>query len=260
MLDIDKIHLGDCLTLMQDIPDKFCDAIITDLPYNTTPLEWDEKIIPFEPLWAAYKRVIKPNGAIVLFCQQPFTTRLISSNMGMWKYNWIWMKENGTNFLNSHYQPLKVTEDIAVFSFAAAAPTSTNSQMEYHPQMGVGDAYKKHHCGNRNRTSVLRSMPYNKNYAVVENVGTRMPTNVLYFPRDKEKLHPTGKPVDLLRYLIRTYTEEGMVVLDSCIGSGTTAIAAIKEKRHFIGIEIGEAYYDMACKRVKEELQQPELF
>lgn len=259
MLEIDKLYMGDCLSIMQDIPDKSVDCVITDLPYATTPLEWDKNIIPFEPLWAAYKRIIKPNGAIVLFCQQPFTTRLISSNMEMWKYNWIWMKENGTNFLNSHYQPFKVTEDIAVFSFAAAAPSSTNSQMEYHPQMGVGDAYKRTYCGNRNRTSVLRNLPQKK--AIVnENIGTRMPTNILYFPRDKDKLHPMGKPVDLLRYLIRTYTDEGDVVLDSCIGSGTTAVAAIREKRHFIGIELDEVYYNMACKRVKEELSQPTLF
>ena len=254
-METDKIYLGDCLDLMKDIPDKSIDCIIADLPYNTTPLKWD-CMIPFEPLWAAYKRIIKIDGAIILFAQQPFTTKLIASNLKMWKYNWIWEKDNGTNFLNSKYQPLKVTEDICVFSFAAAAPPA-GTHMRYYPQFDKGEPYIKKRSS-RVGTAVIRSGCHDN--VTINEDGRRYPTNILVFKRDKEKYHRTQKPVNLIRYLIRTYTQENDIILDNVCGSGTTCIAAIQEHRHYIGIEKDPTYYEIACKRVREELQQTTLF
>lgn len=256
MIQINSLIHGDCLDVMKEIPDQFCSAIIADLPYNTTPLKWD-CMIPFEPLWAAYKRIIKPEGAICLFSQQPFTTKLISSNMEMYKYNWIWQKEQGTNFLNAHHQPMKVTEDICVFGFGSTSPTSSGVSMTYNPQKKEGYEPYERTRGERTPTSVVRS---NVKRCTTNSDGTRFPTNVLYYKRDKEKLHPTAKPVDLLRYLIRTYTNEGGLVLDSCAGSGSTCIAAIREKRNFIGIELDKGYFDIASERIRLEQQQLTLF
>ncbi len=254
MIEPDTIHLGDCLDIMPQIADKSVDAIICDLPYGTTPCKWD-KMLPFDELWKHYKRIIKPYGAIVLFCQQPFTTKLISSNMDMWKYNWIWVKDNGTNFLNSHYQPIKITEDIAVFSFASSSP-SHSIAMKYNPQMDIkaGKRYKTRQ-GNSTTTSVLRSLKGTNVYS--ESNGDRYPTNVIYFQRDTDKLHPTAKPVNLIRYLIKTYSDVGGVILDNCMGTGTTCVAAIKEKRQYIGIEKDEQFFEIAKKRIDNELMQP---
>lgn len=244
------------MDLMRDIDDKSVDAIICDLPYGTTPCEWD-KALPMDALWAEYKRIIKPNGSIVLFCQQPFTSLLISSNMDMWKFNWIWVKDNGTNFLNSHYQPIKTTEDIAVFSYAAAAPTckehlTFNIQM----QIKVSEAYTQRY-GNRSSSSVLRAAI--KRTPTISD-GSRFPTNLIYFARDKERIHPTQKPVDLLRYLILTHTNEGDLVLDNCMGIGSTIIACIREKRHYIGMELDDKWFDIAKKRIDNERMTLTLF
>ena len=258
MLNIDNIYKGDCMDLMRDIDDQSVDAIICDLPYGTTPCEWD-KALPMDALWAEYKRIIKPNGSIVLFCQQPFTTKLIASNMDMWKYNWIWVKDNGTNFLNSHYQPLKTTEDIAVFGFAAAAPTKGMS-MTYNPQINIdmGKSYVRR-AGNRSRTSVVRNMKGTNDKDRV-NDGSRYPTNILCFTRDKERIHPTQKPVDLLRYLVLTHTNEGDLVLDNCMGVGSTIIACIREKRHYIGMELDDKWFGIAENRICNEKNHPKLF
>jgi site-specific DNA-methyltransferase (adenine-specific) len=256
MIELNKIYRGDCLDIMQGIDDKSVDLILCDLPYNTTPLKWD-CMIPFEPLWNAYKRVIKPKGAIVLFAQQPFTTKLISSNLEMWKYNWIWVKENGTNFLNSHYQPIKTTEDICVFGLGSTSPTTKDVHMTYNPQMREGFEPYTRDRGTRNPNAVTRS---SIKRCTTNNDGTRYPTNLLYFKRDKEKLHPTAKPVDLLRYLIRTYTNDNELVLDNCCGSGSTCVAAIREKRNFIGIELNDEYFNIASNRINSEMQQLTLF
>ena len=259
MIELDKIYLGDCIDLMKEIPDESIDAIICDLPYNTTGLKWD-CAIPFEDLWNAYKRIIKRDGAIVLFCQQPFTTYLISSNIGMYRYNWIWEKEMGTNFVNANYCPLKKTEDIAVFGYGAISYHRGTIRMKYNPQKTKGKPYV---CKNGNKKDTVYSVLHNDSgvcgYVTVNN-GDRYPTNILRFNRDRKKLHPTQKPVDLVRYLVRTYTNKNDVVLDNCCGSGTTAIACIREKRHYICMEKDETFYDVACKRVKEELREPKLF
>lgn len=252
-----KIYLGNCLDVMKDIPSKSIDAIICDLPYGTSSCKWDV-VIPFDKLWESYSRVIKDDGAIVLFCQQPFTTLLIGSNIAMWKYNWVWRKENGTNFLNSKHQPLKVTEDIAVFSKSVVAPSARGNYMRYNPQMIVGATPYVAKRKERKPSAVTRTNI--KSSVTIQDKGERWPVNLIEFKRDKEKFHPTQKPVDLLRYLIRTYTNEGDVVLDNCMGSGTTCVAAIMENRKYIGIELNEEYYKIAKDRIDKEKKSLKLF
>jgi len=225
---------------------------------GTTKNPWD-CVIPLDKLWAEYKRIIKPNGAIVLFAQTPFDKVLGASNLEMLKYEWIWQKEMGTSFLNANFAPLKEHENILVFSNAAACYVKDKADaMTYNPQLKKGKPY----VAVRRKKQISTNYDYEHMAEAVktDNKGTRYPTSILPFKRDKEKLHPTAKPVDLLRYLIRTYTNEGDVVLDNCVGSGTTCVAAVKEKRHFIGIEMNEEYYKIACERVKLEQMQPSLF
>lgn len=241
---------GDCLVEMKNIADKSVQLICTDLPYGTTPLEFDKEIIPFEPLWKEYKRIIKDDGAIVLFAQQPFTSKLIMSNLEMYKYNWVWIKDNATNFLNKRYQCGKITEDICVFGKGATSFCKGNINMKYNPQMTKGKPYKTTNNVERRTNAVIRGDI--RNIETV-NYGDRLPNNVLYYNRDSEKLHPTQKPLDLIRYLIRTYTDENDLVLDSCMGSGTTAIGCFAEKRNFIGYEIDDEYFEIAKKRYEKE-------
>ena len=245
MIEKNSIINADCLEAMKDIPDGSVDAIITDLPYGTTRNAWDS-VIPLDKLWEQYRRVIKRNGAIVLFSQQPFTSVLIASNLEMFRYEWIWEKENGSNFLNAHKVPLKVHENIAVFY--DELPT-------YNPQMRQG--FKPYSCRDKGNSKNYGKMSGN---VLSESKGERYPIDVVKFSRDKDKQHPTQKPVDLIAYLIRTYSNEGDTVLDSCCGSGTTAIAAIREKRNFICIEKSEEYFNIAKKRIENELNQPTLF
>lgn len=254
---IDKIFNEDCLIGMQRIPDKSIDCIICDLPYGTTKNHWDS-LVPLDKLWKEYKRIIKDNGAIVLFAQTPFDKVLGASNLEMLKYEWIWQKEMGTGFLNANFAPMKEHENILVFSKAAASVVKDKSKaMIYNPQYKDGKPYTVI----RKKTQVSTNYDFKNmaNGVTTENCGFRFPTSILYFKRDKEKLHPTAKPVDLIRYLIRTYTIEGDLVLDNCVGSGTTAIAAMRENRHFIGFELEKKYYDIACKRIEEERQNLKL-
>lgn len=244
MANIDKIYNCDCLEGMKDIVDKSVDAIICDLPYGTTRNSWD-KVIPFDVLWEQYNRVIKDNGAIVLFSQQPFTSALVMSNPSMFRYEWIWDKHKATGFLNANKMPLKVHENICVFY--KKSPT-------YNPQYTKGRAYFRRYAGN--------SSNYNSysQEGGTDNKGTRNPIDIISFIAEMKPIHPTQKPIDLIRYLIKTYTNEGELVLDNCMGSGTTAIACIKEKRHFIGYELDKRYYDIACNRIKLEQAQFSLF
>jgi len=230
---------------MKRIPDGSVDCIICDLPYGTTRNPWDS-VIPLDALWEQYKRVTKPNAAIVLFTQQPFTSAVVMSNPAMFKYEWIWEKENGSGFLNSHKMPLKVHENICIFY--DQLPT-------YNPQMRQG--FKPYACRDKGNSKNYGKMSGN---VLSESKGERYPIDVVKFNRDKDKVHPTQKPVDLIAYLVRTYSNEGDTILDNCMGSGTTAIAAIREKRHFIGFELNKEYYKKACERVKLEQMQPTLF
>lgn len=258
MLELNKIYHGDCLEVMQDIPDKSVDAIICDLPYevlhkNNPHAEWD-RIVPFEPLWEQYERIIKDDGAIVLFCQGMFTARLMMSNPKMWRYNLVWDKCRVTGFLNANRMPLRCHEDIAVFykSLPTYHPQmeELNGRRPNHPQ-GNGKHKEKNQCyGNVKRI--------NPTYTDLKHPKSIISVKAVHC--SEGQFHPTQKPVELLRYLIRTYTNEGDTVLDNCCVSGTTCVAAVLEKRHFIGIEKNEEYYNISCKRVRKELSEPKLF
>ena len=258
MLELNKIYHGDCLEVMQDIPDKSVDAIICDLPYEVLHkgnphAKWD-RTIPFEPLWAQYERIIKDDGAIVLFCQGMFTARLMMSNPKMWRYNLVWDKCRVTGFLNANRMPLRCHEDIAVFykSLPTYHPQmeELNGRRPNHPQ-GNGKHKEKNQCYGK----VKRINP---TYTDLKHPKSIISVKAVHC--SEGQFHPTQKPVELLRYLIRTFTNENDTVLDNCCGSGTTCVAAVLEKRRFIGIEKNEEYYDVACKRVRKELSEPKLF
>ena len=241
---------GDCLELMQGIPDKSVDMILCDLPYGTTACKWDA-VIPFEPLWVQYKRLTKDNGAIVLFGSQPFTSALVMSNPDMFRYEWIWEKNRGSNFAVLKYQPMKEHENIIVFS---------KKTHKYKPIMqdrkGLGLARTKY---DYNRTQNSKSevmggfLPKHGKHN--GNNEKRYPSSIQKFNKDVG-LHPTQKPVALIAYLIRTYTNEGETVLDNCMGSGTTGVACIQTGREFIGIEKDDQYFEIAKNRIEDEQRQ----
>jgi site-specific DNA-methyltransferase (adenine-specific) len=235
---LNKIHLGDCLEVMKNIQDKSIDMILCDLPYGTTQNKWDS-VIPLAPLWKEYERIIKEKGVIVLTAQTPFDKVLGASNLKLLKYEWIWQKDAGTGFLNAKKMPLKDHENVLVFY--KKPPT-------YNPQMRTGFrpyTMTKWHNGSNYGAS---------NGATTTSDGERYPVTTLKFKRDfnTNKLHPTQKPVPLFEYLIKTYTNEGDIVLDNCIGSGTTAIAAMNTGRFFIGIEKEQKYVEVANNRIEE--------
>jgi site-specific DNA-methyltransferase (adenine-specific) len=255
-MEIDNIYNMDCLEGMKQIPDGTIDAVICDLPYGTTKNPWDS-VIPLDELWREYRRIIKPAGAIVLFAQQPFAAALIMSNPDMFKYEWIWEKDNGTGFLNANYAPLKIHENILVFSLSVACFVKDAADaMRYNPQMRQG--FKPYKC-KQGRMSTCYDHEHSKETITV-NDGNRYPIDIIQYNKDRDTFHPTQKPVDLLRYLVLTYTNEGDTVLDNCMGSGTTAIACIKEKRHFIGFELNKEYYEKAVRRIRNEQRQLKLF
>jgi site-specific DNA-methyltransferase (adenine-specific) len=219
---------------MSKIDDKSVDMILCDLPYGTTACSWDT-IIPFEPLWEQYERIIENNGAIVLTASQPFTTKLINSKIELFRYCWVWEKEQGVNFLMAKKQPLKVHEDVCVFS---------KNQTVYNPQMTVGKPYLSGKGDSGEVTGKVKKIQ-------TKNEGTRYPRSIIQFKRETG-LHPTQKPVTLFEYLIRTYTNEEDLVLDNCIGSGTTAIACLNTNRNYIGFETDTAYCNIANKRIQD--------
>lgn len=238
-----QLFRGDCLEVMKDIEDKSIDMILCDLPYGTTTCKWDT-VIPFEPLWECYKRLIKPNGAIVLTASQPFTSALIMSNIGMFKYCWVWDKVNRyTGALQVNKRPMRRHEDVCVFY---------KEQSTYNKQWRIGKKY------NVKRTKGHGEYHSNQDFNKIRigsNDGKHHnPCSVIAIKADNKKemgLHPTQKPVTLFEYLIKTYTNKGDLVLDNCAGSGTTAIACINTKRKFIGIELDKGYYRMAKKRIR---------
>ena len=228
--------LGDCLERMKEIPDGSVDMILTDPPYGTTACKWDS-IIPLEPMWEQLKRIIKPNGAIVMTASQPFTTTLISSNIKMFKYCWVWEKEQGGNFQLAKKQPLKVHEDICVFYMR---------QTKYNPQGLVDCEIKK---SNNGKGGSLGHCSSESKRAKYKQTKTGYPRTIQKFGRNRG-LHPTQKPVALMEYLIKTYTNERETVLDFTMGSGTTGVAAKNLKRKFIGIEMDENYFNIAQERI----------
>lgn len=248
-----QIYNDDCFNILKSVSDKSVQLVLMDLPYNTTPCKFDKEVIPLDKLWTELDRILKDDGAVAGFAQQPFTSKLIMSNLKEYKYNWIWVKNKCSNFLNQNYQPGKKTEDICVFGKMACS-YSPKGNMKYNPQMEKGKPYKSKGSGTLHPSSVIRcSLPKIEK----ENNGERLPTNVLNFPLDsfKEYPHPTRKPVDLLRYLVRTYTDEGDVVLDPTMGVGSIGVAALLEKRDFIGIEKDESYFNLAKDRIDKTLQ-----
>ena len=257
-MEIDNIYNMDCLEGMKQIPDGTIDAVICDLPYGVLNGEseggsWDT-IIPLEPLWAEYRRVCKPTAAIVLFAQGMFTADLMQSNRKMWRYNLIWKKgDRASGFLNANRMPLRNHEDIVVFY--DKLPT-------YNPQMRTGfPNHKRGHGGGK-----LKNGCYGKfdPWARSEVITTeKFPLSIIDIAKEHDvnkQFHPTQKPVDLLRYLVLTYTNEGDTVLDNCSGSGTTAVACVKEKRHFICFEKDPVYWEKSVKRVENEMRQLSLF
>lgn len=253
MSDI-KLFQGDCLELMKKIPDKSIDMILCDLPYGTTKNKWDSQI-DLIALWKEYKRIIKKNGCIALFSQTPFDKVLGCSNLNMLKYEWVWEKPMATGRLNCNFAPLKAHENILVFSDCAACYVKNKANaMIYNPQMTEGTPY----TAISGRASSNYDTKWSKE-SITVNKGTRYPRDILKFKHDKEKLHPTQKPVALCKYLISTYTDEGGLVLDNCMGSGTTGVACVHTNRNFIGMELDEQYYNIAKKRIETELSQLRL-
>ena len=270
-MEIDNIYNMDCLEGMKQIPDGTIDAVICDLPYGTTDCAWDS-IIPLDKLWEQYDRILSPKGTTVLFCQQPFTSKLVCSKIELFRHSITWIKDKCSNFIAARYQPEKFTEDIVVFSKANFIHNAKNKAV-YNPQMikvdfprsvekekgcYMGDCASSTQIRDRPSNATKRFFGYKK-----EDDYTQYPKNYVYYtvPHSaKERFHPTQKPVDLLRYLVLTYTNEGDTVLDNWMGSGTTAIACIKERRHFIGFELSKEYFDKAVRRIKAEQAQLTLF
>ena len=272
MHNVDLIN-GDCLVEMKSIEEHSIDLILCDLPYGTTDrkgseskknagsrlLKWDT-VIPLDKLWLEYKRVLKPRGAVVLTADQPFTSKLILSNVEWFKYEWIWKKKKTTGFLLANYRPMKQTEDVVVFSPAGAAAASKNGKnMTYNPQGLIEKRVKKKNNPKRlgkflhnpkfmgENNKLLHETEYEQKY-------TNYPSEIIEFGLDKNVVHPTQKPVALMEYLIKTYSNENETVLDNCMGSGTTGVACVNTNRNFIGIERDEKYYDTAKSRIDESI------
>jgi site-specific DNA-methyltransferase (adenine-specific) len=249
MLELNKIYLGDCLQVMKDILDKTIDAIITDPPYGTTACKWDS-VIPFEPMWEQLNRIIKPNGAIVLFGSEPFSSALRMSNIKNYKYDWVWNKVLPANIMQAKYQPMKIHENIIIFC---------KNKNKYYPIKTIAKKKNIRPVSNKKTNSNHYGCKISNNKC---DTKTRFPKSIIEFNNrmgecnSLHKFHPTQKPVALIEYLIKTYTLENETVLDFTIGSGTTAVACINTGRNFIGIEKEEKYYDIANKRIKDTLGQ----
>lgn len=247
---INEIILGDCLEVMKRIPDKSIDMVLCDLPYGTTQNKWDS-ILCFDELWSSYKRIIKDNGTIVLFGQGLFSSKLMLSNEKMYKYSLVWEKDRPSGFLNAKIMPLRSHEDILIFY--KKKPIYNPQFWEGEPLHGMGKKFKtKKHQNNNYGNFESANNPSSKR----EGDTKKYPRSVLKFKRPHPPIHPTQKPVELMEWLINAYTNESEVVLDNCIGSGTTAIAAVNTNRNFIGIEKDEGYYNVALERINKALNK----
>jgi site-specific DNA-methyltransferase (adenine-specific) len=244
-----EIIEGDCLDVMRGMADCSVDAIIADPPYGQTSCKWDS-VIPFVPMWEQVKRIAKPRAAIVLFGSQPFTSALVMSNPAMFRHEWIWRKSSGSNFLNVKREPMKEHESVLLFGAGG---------WTYHPQMQQRSETGKKNIGRTVKSHTSQSANYGT-YAPqeIKRPEQRCPSSVQRFTGERG-LHPTQKPVPLLEYLIRTYTNEGDTVLDFTCGSGTTGVACVNTGRHFIGIEREHSYCDIARHRIADATAQPAL-
>lgn len=243
-----KLINGDCLQVMEEIPENSVDMILTDLPYGTTACSWDA-VIPFEPLWNQYNRIIKDGGVVALFGQEPFSSRLRISNIKNYKYDWVWEKTMAVGFLNANRKPLRAYECISIFS--------NKGITTYNPQFTYGHKPYKNIYKNNAKDGVYRKY-IKAGLTNKSEDGRRYPRNVIKFSNpNNHSLHPTQKPVPLLEYLIKTYTNKGETVLDSCMGSGSTGVACVNTGRDFIGIELDQNYYEIAVKRIREAEAAP---
>lgn len=232
------LMLGDCLEQMNNIPDGSIDLVLTDPPYGTTACKWDS-VIPFEAMWEQLNRIIKPNGAICLFGSEPFSSALRMSNIKHFKYDWIWDKKIPSGMSYARFQPMRQTENISVFC---------NGKTIYNPQMVKRDKPIK--GGGMSKCETINNQHW---IALHKTYEYKNPTNLIVFDKiRKNSLHPTQKPLPLLEYLIRTYTNDGETVLDFTMGSGSTGVACVNTNRHFIGIELDEGYFNIAKKRIEE--------
>jgi site-specific DNA-methyltransferase (adenine-specific) len=265
-----KLLKGDCLDLMKKIPDNTIDLICCDLPYGTTDthgtkkksnrfLEWDN-IIPLDELWLEYKRILKPNGVVCLTADQPFTSKLIMSNLEWFKYELIWKKNITTGFLLANYRPMKQTEDIIIFSSggASAASKKAGKGMTYNPQGLIEKVVEKKNNKKRLGKFLMNEEFLGKNNSLLSDSKytqkyTNYPKEIIEFDMDRDTIHPTQKPVSLMEYLIKTYSNEGDTVLDNTMGSGTTGIACLKTNRNFIGMELSDEYFNKAKERIEKE-------
>lgn len=242
-----KLMLGDCLEWLREIESGSVDLVLTDPPYGTTACKWDT-VIPFQPMWDAVRRVLKPNGAAVFTASQPFTSALVMSNPKQFKHSWIWQKNRAANVLTARFAPMKRHEDVLVFG---------KQGLQYFPQMRKGKPYRAF------KSDTATSGDVNGNVASVHKDnpdGMLQPITIIDIPLDRDRLHPTQKPVALMEYLIRTYTKEGETVLDFTMGSGTTGVACVNTGRNFIGIELDKKYFEIAKKRINEAKQKLSIF
>jgi len=276
------LYLGDCLEEMKKLDDKSVHLILADLPYGTTDrngkkgsriLKWDS-VIPLDKLWEQYKRILVPNGSVVLTADQPFTSQLVLSNLEWFKYEWIWKKSRTTGFFTANYRPMKSTEDILVFSEGGAAAASAKSErgnMTYNPQGLIEKRVKKKNSRKRLGKLLGNEEFVGKNNKMLgdiyddkgnliqaakeyEQKWTNYPTEILEFKIETGTVHPTQKPVPLFEYLVKTYSNEGETVLDNTLGSGTTGIAALNSNRNFIGMEKELKFYNLSIDRIKEHV------
>lgn len=236
MIKLNTIYKEDCLVGMDKIQDKSIDLILCDLPYGTTRNSWDS-IIPFEPLWKQYERIIKDNGVIILTATQPFSSLLVASNLKLFKYEWIWKKSKITGVLNAKKQPCRQHEQILVFY---------KNKPIYNPQNLIPYGKETKQGSSSSNYNKRKTTSYIQEF-------TNYPRTVLEINSEGKTVHPTQKPTELFEYLIKTYTNENATVLDNCIGSGTTAIACINTNRNFIGFEISDEYYDLANNRINKK-------
>ena len=243
-----EIYNGDCIEIMKEIPDRSIDLILCDLPYGTTKCSWDI-IISFDDLWKQYKRIIKDNGAIVLFGQEPFSSLLRTSNLDMYRYDIYWEKERLTNIMQVKKRVGKTIETISVFY---------KNQPTYNPQMIKYDGKPRSNKVKNGKLGKLVDDNNDKSVKEYVDTGYRYPTQVWKFKRDTltSNLHPTQKPVALLEELIKTFSNEGDTVLDNCMGSGSTGVACINTNRNFIGIELNEKYFNIATERINSDIKK----
>lgn len=255
MMKPNNTYLGDCLDIMKDIPDNSIDCIICDLPYGAVECAWDS-IIPFDKLWEQYLRITKETAPILLFGAEPFSTMLRMSMLDLFRYDLIWVKNKKTYYLEAKNRPMRRHEKISVFSKSKFS-NGCKTKMTYNPQGLIRCDIKGQNSDN---SLVYGKRKCRANSTYYKQEFTNYPDDVLYFNSDTSCLHPTAKPIDLLRYLVLTYSNQNDIILDNCMGSGTTCVAAIKEKRRYIGIEKDEKYFRIANKRIEQEKMQLNLF